>query len=102
MTIDGVSQAGAERLVDVTAAEAGIKLVIRDKKAELASLELAVEPLMAILTDHPEGMQSMAGGESGTLEIEVKRNEVLLTVGSHDAAVGLDDMMDAVSATIPA
>jgi len=97
MTIDGVSQSGAERLIDVTAVDVGVRLVIRDKQTELAQAEIPFEPIMTALTEKPTGEQ-----EIGSLQIEVKRNEVLLTVGGSDAAVGLDDMMDAVSATIPA
>jgi hypothetical protein len=97
MTIDGVSQSGVERLVEVTAAEAGIKLVIRDKTAELAQAEIPLGPIIDALTEKPTGEQAI-----GSLQIEVKRNEVLLAVGGSDAAVGLDDMMDAISSTIPA
>ena len=99
MTIDGVSQStGAERLVEVTAAEAGIRLVIRDKKkSELAQAELPVGTILTTLTEKPSGKQAL-----GSLQIEVRRNEVLLAVGSSDAAVGLDDMLHAISAALPA
>ena len=97
MTIDAVSQStGAERVVDVEASGDGILVVIRDRDAELARVVVPADPLMAVLSDRPEGPQEVG------LRVEVRRNEVLLTVGSADAAVGLDDLMDAVAGVIPA
>jgi hypothetical protein len=37
-------------------------------------------------------------GAARVLAIEVRRNEVWLTIGGIDAAVGLDDLMDALAA----
>ncbi|AMV23806.1 hypothetical protein VT84_05295 [Gemmata sp. SH-PL17] len=102
MTIDGVSQTtGLERLVDVGADADGLKVTIRDRKLEvvLGSVTIPAESLMAVLTEQPKGAQTLAG--SGTLEVEIRRNEVLLSIGGPDAAVGLDDLMDAVGGALP-
>lgn len=102
MTIDGVSQTtGLERLVDVGTDDGGLKLTIRDRKLEtaLGSVTVPVDALMAVLTEQPKGPQSLAG--SRVLEVEVRRNEVLLSIGGPDAAVGLDDLMDAVGGVLP-
>jgi len=101
--IDGVSQTtGIERLVEISAAEAGIRLVIRDRKlgTELSHVTVSADELMSVLSDQPKGPQTITGGER-TLEIEVRRNEVWLTIGGPDAAVGLDDLIDAVAGAIP-
>ncbi|MDY3557179.1 hypothetical protein R5W24_006366 [Gemmata sp. JC717] len=100
MTIDGVSQTtGLERLVDIGADEGGLKLTIRDRKLEtvLGSVTVPAEDLMTVLTEQPKGPQSIAGA----LEVEIRRNEVWLTLGGPDAAVGLDDLMDAVGGALP-
>ena len=99
MTIDGVSQStGIERVVEVGAAGAGVRLVIRDRKlgTELGSVTVPADELMGALTEQPKGPQTIAG-----LEVEVRRNEVLLAIGGPDAAVGLDDLMDAVAGALP-
>jgi len=101
--IDGVSQTtGIERLVEVSAAEAGIRLGIRDRKlgTELAHVTVPTNVLMTVLSDQPKGPQSIAGG-GRMLEMEVRRNEVWLTIGGPDAAVGLDDLIDAVAGVVP-
>ncbi|AWM36208.1 hypothetical protein GobsT_60170 [Gemmata obscuriglobus] len=100
MTIDGVSQTtGLERLVDIGADEGGLKLTIRDRKLEtvLGSVTVPAEDLMTVLTEQPKGPQNI----SGALEVEIRRNEVWLTLGGPDAAVGLDDLMDAVGGALP-
>ena len=102
MTIDGVSQTtGLERLVDISADAGGLKLTIRDRKLEtvLGSVTVPAEALMTVLAEQPKGPQLISG--SGTLEVEVRRNEVLLSIEGPDAAVGLDDLMDAVGALPP-
>src|SRR4051812_9791379 len=99
MIIDGVSQStGIERLVGVTSAEAGVRIVIRDRKlgTELAQATVPAEALMSVLTEQPKGTQTLPG-----LAVEVRRNEVWLAIGSPDAAVGLDDLMDAVAGALP-
>jgi len=100
MTIDGVSQTTvAERLVDVGSAADGLKLTIRAREPEavLASATVPADGLMAVLTERPAGPQAVGGD----LVVEVRRNEVWLSLGGPDAAVGVDDMMDAVGGAVP-
>lgn len=100
MTIDGVSQStGAERLVDVEADGDGVRVVIREKGGELARVVIPADPLMSVLAERPDGAQTVSG--EGELGIEIRRNEVWLTVGAADAAVGLDDLTDAVAGAVP-
>ncbi|WP_439624546.1 hypothetical protein [Gemmata sp.] len=104
MTIDGVSQStGIERLVEVAAADGGIRVVIRDRKlgTELGAVTVPADALMTVLTDQPKGAQTISGTAGRALEIEVRRNEVWLASGGPDAAVGLDDLMDAVAGALP-
>lgn len=99
MIIDGVSQTtGIERVVEVGAADDGVLLAIRDRKlgSELGRVVVPAEELMNVLTEQPKGAQRLSA-----LEIEVRRNEVWLTLGGPDAAVGLDDLLDAVSGALP-
>lgn len=103
MIIDGVSQStGIERLVEITATEAGVRIVIRDRKlgTELAQVTVPADELMSVLTEQPKGTQTIAGS-GRSLEVEVRRNEVWLVIGGPDAAVGLDDLMDAVAGALP-
>jgi hypothetical protein len=103
MVIDGVSQStGIERLVEIDAAEAGVRIVIRDRKlgAELGDVTVPADALMGVLTEQPKGSQTIAG-DGRALEVEVRRNEVWLVIGGPDAAVGLDDLMDAVAGALP-
>jgi hypothetical protein len=102
MTIDGVSQStGAERLVEIETEGSGVRVVIREGDTELARVLLPADPLMSVLTDRPDGLQAVVGEEKRVLEIEIRRNEVLLAVGTADAAVGLDDLTDALASAIP-
>lgn len=101
--IDGISQStGIERLVEISSAEAGVRLGIRDRKlgTELAHVTVPADALMSILSHQPKGSQTIAGA-GRALEMEVRRNEVWLTIGGPDAAVGLDDLIDAVAGAIP-
>jgi hypothetical protein len=103
MTIDGLSQStGEERLVDIGAAGADLRLVIRDRKlgVELGQAVVPADALMGVLAEQPKGPQTIPGTDA-TLEVEVRRNEVLLAIGGPDAAVGLDDLMDAVGGVQP-
>ncbi|MFO0851800.1 MAG: hypothetical protein U0871_25030 [Gemmataceae bacterium] len=52
---------------------------------------------MGLLVEKPSGPQPVGPGVTA----KVRRNEVLLEVGGADAAVGLDDLMDAVAAADP-
>ena len=102
MVIDAVSQStGAERRVSVEAADAGLLLAISEKEAELARVEVPSDKLLAILTDPPAGKRRVVAVDAKVLEVEVRRNEVLLAVWKADAAVGRDDLMDAVAAALP-
>lgn len=102
MVIDAVSQStGAERTVAVEAAASGLVLAVAEKGAELARVEVPADTLLAVLTDRPAGRQQVVDAGRKVLEVEVRRNEVLLAVGTADAAVGLDDLMDAVAAALP-
>lgn len=102
MVIDAVSQStGAERTVVVEPAPAGVVLVIREKDAELARVEVPADKLLTVLTERPAGPQVVVAIDKKVLEVEVRRNEVLLTAWKADAAVGLDDLMDALAEAIP-
>jgi hypothetical protein len=95
MKIDGISQStGADRVVAVEAAGGGLSVAVTDRSVGvvLGRAVLPPDPLMAVLTEKPSGSQTVAHG----VTVEVRRNEVWLVVGSADAAVGLDDLMDAV------
>ena len=102
--IEAVSQStGVERKVEVTAAPEGVKVAIRDgrKGTVLTYVTAPTDELMTVLTDQPEGPTAVHGDTAGAarvLAIEVRRNEVWLTTGGVDAAVGLDDLMDALAA----
>ena len=89
-------------MVEIKSAETGVRLGIRDRKlnTELANVTVPADALMAILSDQPKGSNTIAGAER-SLEIEVRRNEVWLTIGGPDAAVGLDDLIDAVAGALP-
>ena len=105
--IEAVSQStGVERKVEVTAAAEGVRITIRDslKGAVLTYVTAPADELMTVLSEQPEGPTAITGDTAGVvrvLAIEVRRNEVWLTIGGIDAAVGLDDQMDALAA-IPA
>lgn len=102
MVIDAVSQStGAERTVAVEPAPAGVVLAIREKGAELARVEVPADQIMSVLTERPAGPQAVVAVDKKVLEVEVRRNEVLLAIGTADAAVGLDDLMDALAEAIP-
>ncbi len=95
--IHAVSQTtGAERTVAVDTSANGLALAISESNQELARAEVPADQLLTILSDRPESSHAV-----GALRIEIRRNEVLLSAGTADAAVGLDDLMDAVAAAIP-
>ena len=81
----------------------GVRITIRDSKngAVLTYVTAPTDELMTVLTDQPEGPTAIPGDTAGAarvLEVEVRRNEVWLAVDGIDAAVGLDDLMDAIAA----
>lgn len=102
--IEAVSQStGVERRVEVAATPAGVRVAIRDRRkgTVLAFVLAPADDLMNVLSEQPEGPRAIQGGTVGSasmLGIEVRRNEVWLTIGGVDAAVGLDDLMDALAA----
>jgi hypothetical protein len=102
--IEAVSQStGVERKVEVTAAPEGVRVTIRDgrKGTVLTYVTAPTDELMTVLSDQPEGPTAITGDTAGAarvLAVEVRRNEVWLAVGGVDAAVGLDDLMDALAA----
>jgi hypothetical protein len=63
---------GSPRLVEITATEAGVRLVIRDRKlgTELAQVTVPADELMSVLTEQPKGAQTIAG-EGRALEVEL-------------------------------
>lgn len=102
MVIDGVSQTtGKERLVAVESAGESVLVVIRKRSAELGRVEIPALPILSVMTARPKGKQSINGTGEKVLNVEVRRNEVLLAVGRADAAVGLDDLMDALAGALP-
>ena len=81
----------------------GLRLANRDRKLGIETGRAAVpaDPLVSVLTERPVGPQTIAGETGAPLKVEVRRNEVLLDMGGHDAAVGLDDLTDAVGEALP-
>ncbi len=64
MVIDGVSQStGIERLVEVAAAAAGVRVAIRDRKlgTELGCVTVPTDELMTVLTEQPTGSRTIGG-----------------------------------------
>jgi hypothetical protein len=106
MKIHGVSQTtGAERSIELTPTPSGVLFVFSDSMGHTNErIVITPEPFITVLTDHPEGAQTIIGTSRKVarwIKVEVRKNEVLLTLGRMDAAVGLDDLMDALAA-IPA
>jgi hypothetical protein len=113
MTIYGVSQSsGVERRLTVEAGGAGVVLVIIDHAGGVERERLTVLPdgLLATITDPVPGGSTVegaapAGGGKKLLDVEVRRNEVLLRARGEsgdgwDVAVGLDDFQDALEKAV--
>src|SRR5438105_3963870 len=111
MTIYGLSQSnGKERLLEVERADTGLLMHVHDRP-EVSQEEILVPAgeVIAALTGEPAVPKTIEGTSPGhgtkkLLDIEVRRNEVLLWVrpesgGGRDIAVGLDDLQDAVEAS---
>ncbi len=109
MTIYGVSQStGVERRLAIEQGGEGLALAITDHITSKEQQRILVQPdvLISAVTDPPAGGASIDGvapphGAKMRLDIEVRRNEILLKVhaGSDtetDIAVGLDDFQDAL------
>ncbi|QEL16636.1 hypothetical protein [Limnoglobus roseus] len=103
MTINGVSQtSGQQRLVDIAPSGDKLQVGIRDRKpgSDWVNVVVPAESLLTVLTEKPTGPQAIPGDDA-TLVAEIRRNEVQLAIGTADAAVGLDDLMDAVGSVLP-
>jgi hypothetical protein len=113
MTIYGVSQSsGVERRLLVERGGQGVVLTITDHVGgkERARILVQADNLLATIMDPPSGGSTVEGiapphGANMLLDVEVRRNEVLLRVraGSGegaDVAVGLDDFQDALEGAI--
>jgi len=113
MKIYGVSQStGVERLLKIERGIDGIVLTLIDHKGqkERGRIIVLADNLLSAIMEPPDGGAIMEGlaqanGEAMRLHIEVRRNEVMLRVyanngESSDAAVGLDDLQDALEGVI--
>jgi hypothetical protein len=113
MTIYGISQSsGVERRLKVERGAEGIVLTITDHVGDVERERLLLQPdsLMAAVMDRPPGGVTLEGtspphGGTKFLDVEVRRNEVLLQVRANsesgwDIAVGLDDFQDALEKVI--
>jgi hypothetical protein len=112
MTIYGMSQSSSvERRLKVERGGEGIVLTFIDHAGNRERERIMVQAgdLMAAVTSPPPGGARLEGispphGEKMQLDLEVRRNEVLLRArGSGegaDVAVGLDDFLDALGAAV--
>jgi hypothetical protein len=113
MTIYGVSQSsGVERRLRVERGGEGVVLTLTDHPAGVERERIMLPPagLLAAVTDRAPGGATVEGrspphGATKRLDVEVRRNEVLLRVhdgpeGGCDVAVGLDDFQDALEKVI--
>ena len=113
MTIYGVSQtSGVERRLTVERGGQGVVLAISDHLGgkELERILVPADALLAALTEPPAGGSTVNGfapphGPAMRLDLEVRRNEVLLRAcgeagAGADVAVGLDDFQDAMEGVI--
>jgi hypothetical protein len=99
---------GAERTLRVERTAAGMRLHFCDPESydDLDQIEVSQELLLAALIDCPAERTAIksdgaAGEARKVLDIEIRRNEVLLWVRtetgrSWDIAVGFDDFQDAL------
>lgn len=113
MKIFGLSQStGVELRLYVEWGSEGIVLTISDHVGNVERARIMVEPdgLLAAVMDRVPGGVTIEGvsppnGANEFLDLEVRRNEVLLKVrpesgDSGDVAVGLDDFQDALEKAI--
>ena len=113
MTIFGVSQSsGVERRLKVEMGGDGVVLTFTDHIGNKERERIMVQPddLIQAMTDPAPGGSTVEGvspphGEKMRLNVEVRRNEVMLTthkgaVEGPDVAVGLDDFQDALEGAI--
>ena len=111
MKIYGVSQSsGVERQLRVERGIDGIVLTLTDSVGsfERGWIKVPGEHILAAIMTPPAGGSTIEGilqprGGRMTLDVEVRRNEVWLSIHPGDAAdiaVGLDDLQDALEGVI--
>jgi hypothetical protein len=113
MKVYGVSQSsGLERRLFIERGGEGVVLSITDHvgNKERARIMVPANAILAAITDSPPGGTTIEGiapphGGKMLLDIEIRRNEVLLAVrldagAIGDVAVGLDDLQDALEQAI--
>jgi hypothetical protein len=111
MKIHGVSQSsGTERQLTIERGIDGVVLTIVNSaiRKECGRIIVAGETLVGAILEPRKGGTAIEGLSSPQnpkmiLDVEVRRNEVLLTVqpgATADIAVGLDDLQDALEGVI--
>ena len=111
MKIHGVSQSsGVERQLKIEKGIDGVVLTLTDTVGlfERGWIKVPGDNLVDAIMNPPAGGSTIEGilqprGGPMTLDIEVRRNEVWLSVHPGDAAdiaVGLDDLQDALEGVI--
>jgi hypothetical protein len=112
MLIYGLSQStGHERVLEVEKADTSLLLYAHDQPESPAErILVSAAEVVAALSDATAGVKTISGvtpvyGRRQLLDLEVRRNEVLLWVrpeagGGWDVAVGFDDFQDAVEAVM--
>src|SRR4051812_44198405 len=113
MKIYGISQStGVERRLYIEKGGEGIVLTLSDHVGNVERERIMVPPdsLLATVVDRAPGGVTIEGtapphGAKKLLEVEVRRNEVLLTLRAEsepgaDVAVGFDDFQDALEKAI--
>jgi hypothetical protein len=111
LTIHGLSQStGAERTLSLGQSAGAVLLHARDTTGAdgLPRVAVPLAGLLGALADRPAGGTAVGGespgdGSKAWLDVEVRRNEVLLRTRAEagsgwDIAVGLDDFQDALEA----
>jgi hypothetical protein len=113
MRIYGISQSsGVERRLHIEKGTEGVVLIISDHEGNVERARITVQPdsLMGAFMDRALGSVTIEGRSPSNeakklLDMEVRGNEVLLTVRAEaaagsDVAVGLDDFQDALEKVI--
>lgn len=108
MTIYGLSLTGAvERRLKVEMGGTGLVLTFIDHAGnkEVGRVLVQVDDILAAVTEPPADGSTIEGivpphGPQAPLQVQVRRNEVLLTASGSDIAVGLDDLQDAMEKVI--
>jgi hypothetical protein len=113
MRIYGISQSsGVERRLHIEKGTEGVVLIISDHQGNVERARITVQPdsLMGAFMDRAPGSVTIEGWSPSNeakklLDMEVRGNEVLLTVRAEaaagsDVAVGLDDFQDALEKVI--